>query len=66
MTKVFNSVNADLNTFVKECLSLGTKDKILQIGFGPGKLINEMPNISTEGIGEGVNFSNYDAKERKC
>ncbi len=57
MTKIFNSGNADLNTFVKECLSLETKDKILEIGFGPGKLINEMANISTEGVIEGVDFS---------
>jgi len=57
MTKIFNSGNADLNTFVKECLVLESKDKVLEIGFGPGKLINEMADITTEGTVEGVDFS---------
>ncbi len=57
MTKIFNSGNADLNTFVKECLALESRDKVLELGFGPGKLINEMANITTEGTVEGIDFS---------
>ena len=54
MTKIFNSGNADLNSFVKEILSLQRNDSVLEIGFGPGKLINEMANLTTEGVVEGV------------
>ena len=57
MTKIFNSGNSDLNTFVKECLALESKDIVLEIGFGPGKLINEMATITTDGSVEGVDFS---------
>ena len=57
MTKMFNKVNADLNSFVKETLSLKVSDSILEIGFGPGKLINEMARTTTEGIIEGIDFS---------
>ncbi|MBF0274429.1 MAG: class I SAM-dependent methyltransferase [Nitrospinae bacterium] len=57
MTKIFNSGNAALNAFVKECLALESRDCVLEIGFGPGKLINEMANITTEGTVEGVDFS---------
>ena len=32
-------------------------DKILEIGFGSGKLIHEMAGIITEGIIEGIDFS---------
>ncbi len=46
-----------MNAFVKECLTLESRDKVLEIGFGPGKLINEMANITTEGTVEGVDFS---------
>lgn len=57
MTKIFNSGNADLNAFVKECLALESEDRVLEIGFGPGELINEMANITTEGAIEGIDFS---------
>lgn len=57
MTEIFNNVNADLNSFIKEILDLHKTDKILEIGFGSGKLINEMANIATEGVVEGIDFS---------
>jgi SAM-dependent methyltransferase len=57
MTKIFNNGNADLNSFVKEVLDLQREDRVLEVGFGPGKLINEMANITTEGVVEGVDFS---------
>jgi len=57
MTKLFNRGNTDLNSFVKEMLDLKKDDRILEIGFGPGKLINEMAEITTEGVVEGIDFS---------
>jgi len=57
MTKIFNNGNADLNTFVKETLELQRQDRVLEVGFGPGKLINEMANFTTEGVVEGIDFS---------
>jgi 16S rRNA A1518/A1519 N6-dimethyltransferase RsmA/KsgA/DIM1 with predicted DNA glycosylase/AP lyase activity len=42
MTKIFNKGNADLNSFVKEMLDLKKNDRVLEIGFGPGKLLNEI------------------------
>jgi ubiquinone/menaquinone biosynthesis C-methylase UbiE len=57
MTRIFNKGNADLNSFVKEMLDIKKTDRILEIGFGSGKLINEMAEINTEGVVEGVDFS---------
>ena len=57
MTSIFNSVNADLNSLVKEILNPKINDKILEIRFGSGKLIHEMAGIITEGIIEGIDFS---------
>lgn len=57
MTKIFNSSNADLNSYVKEMLDLKRSDKVLEIGFGPGKLINQMAEITTDGVVEGIDFS---------
>ena len=41
MTKIFNSGNADLNSFVKEILDLQKEDRVLEVGFGTGKLIDK-------------------------
>ncbi len=57
MTKIFNDVNADLNSFVKELLDLEREDRVLEIGFGPGKLINEIADITTDGVVQGIDFS---------
>jgi len=57
MTKIFNKGNADLNSFVKEVLDLQKSNAVLEIGFGPGKLINEMADVITGGIVEGIDFS---------
>ena len=57
MTKIFNNVNADLNTFVKELLNLQREDNVLEVGFGPGKLINEMAGITVKGVVEGIDYS---------
>jgi len=57
MTKIFNEGNADLNSFVKECLHLRSDDKVFEIGFGPGKLIKEIAAITADGHVEGIDFS---------
>jgi len=57
MTKIFDSGNADLNSFVKDTLDIQREDRILEIGFGTGKLIKEMADITTEGVVEGIDFS---------
>lgn len=57
MTKIFNSGNADLNSFSMEKLKLKSGDRVLEIGFGSGKLINEMAAITTEGVVEGIDLS---------
>jgi len=46
MTKIFNKGNADLNAFVKENLDLQTEDRVLEIGFGTGKLIRDEKQMS--------------------
>ena len=50
MTKMLNNGNADLNLFVKDILDPQREDRILEIRFGPGELINEIANITTEGV----------------
>ena len=57
MARIFNNANADLNALVKETLEIKNTDRLLEIGFGPGKLINEMAEITTEGVVEGIDFS---------
>lgn len=57
MARIFNNANADLNNLVKETLEIKNTDRLLEIGFGPGKLINEMAEITTEGVVEGIDFS---------
>ena len=56
MTKIFNEGNADLNSFVMDMLELQSSDRVLEIGFGTGKLINQMAAITTGGVVEGIDF----------
>ena len=57
MTGVFNIVNANLNSLVKQIMAPKRNDKILEIGFGSGKLIHEMAKTTTEGTVEGIDLS---------
>lgn len=57
MTRFFNMGNADLNIFVKELLEVRKDDTLLEIGFGPGTLIKEISQITTEGTVHGIDFS---------
>ena len=63
MAKIFNNVNADLNSLIKEILDLQIDDRVLEVGFGPGKLINEMADITIEGFIEGIDFSQVMLKQ---
>ena len=57
MSNIFNIINNDLNLLVKEILNPEASNRILEIGFGSGMLIHEMAGIITDGIIEGIDFS---------
>jgi ubiquinone/menaquinone biosynthesis C-methylase UbiE len=57
MSKIFDKGNANLNQFVFELMTIQKNDHILEIGFGTGKLINEMAKQIDTGFIEGVDFS---------
>ncbi|MBI9087317.1 MAG: class I SAM-dependent methyltransferase [Desulfobacterales bacterium] len=57
MSRIFDQGNAVLNGFVKELLALEQSDHVLEIGFGTGKLISEMAELTGEGLIEGIDFS---------
>ena len=57
MSKIFDLGNAVLNDLVRELLTLQEDDHVLEIGFGTGKLINEMPRQAHRGLIEGIDFS---------
>jgi ubiquinone/menaquinone biosynthesis C-methylase UbiE len=63
MKKIFNNLNADLDSFVKEVLDLQKEDRVLEVGFGSGKLIDKMAEITTEGVVEGIDFSQVMLKQ---
>ncbi len=63
MSRIFNRGNADINSYVKEILDLQRNDRVLEIGFGPGKLISQMAEITTEGVVEGIDFSKVMLKQ---
>jgi SAM-dependent methyltransferase len=57
MSRVFDLGNAVLNDLVRELLTLQEDDHVLEIGFGTGKLINEMARQAHRGLIEGIDFS---------
>jgi len=57
MSIVFDQGNAFLNDFVDELMSIQTDDRIIEIGFGTGKLIYKMAQQIDKGHIEGVDFS---------
>jgi ubiquinone/menaquinone biosynthesis C-methylase UbiE len=57
MSIVFDRGNAFLNDFVNELMSVQIDDRIIEIGFGTGKLIYRMAQQIEKGIIEGVDFS---------
>ncbi|MCZ6800552.1 MAG: class I SAM-dependent methyltransferase [Nitrospirae bacterium] len=57
MSRIFNKGNADLNNFIKDLLDLQEHDRVLEIGSGPGTLLNQMAQLTTKGLVEGIDFS---------
>src|SRR5210317_1629604 len=58
MSIIFDQGNAFLNGFVNELMSVQIDDRIIEIGFGTGKLIYKMAQKIDTGLIEGVDFSN--------
>ena len=57
MSIVFDQGNAFLNDFVNELMSVHIDDRIIEIGFGTGKLIYKMAQQIDKGVVEGIDFS---------
>ncbi|ABC33503.1 SAM-dependent methyltransferase [Hahella chejuensis KCTC 2396] len=54
---VMNNANHELNQFMKQAMCIGPSDRVLEIGFGSGKLIHEMAHITTNGGVAGIDTS---------
>ena len=63
MTRIFLQGNADLNHFVKEMLDLNKTDSVLEVGFGPGKLVYDIARELSDGRVDGVDFSSAMLKQ---
>ncbi len=63
MGSFFNKMNKDLNSFVLETLELHPTHHVLEVGFGPGELINRLASITTQGHIEGIDFSSAMLRE---
>jgi ubiquinone/menaquinone biosynthesis C-methylase UbiE len=57
MSLIFSKGNAALNQFTYELMSVQKDDKVLEIGFGTGTLINKIAQQIDKGIIEGIDFS---------
>lgn len=57
MSAIFNIGNAKLNDFVNETMAVQENDRVFEIGFGTGKLIDKMARQFEQGHIEGVDFS---------
>lgn len=57
MSRIFDYGNISINDFMRELLSLQETDRVLEIGFGTGKLIAEMAGVVKKGRIEGIDFS---------
>lgn len=57
MSLIFSKGNAALNKITYELMSVQKDDKILEIGFGTGNLINIMAKHINKGMIEGLDFS---------
>jgi ubiquinone/menaquinone biosynthesis C-methylase UbiE len=57
MSRIFDLGNAVLNDLVGELLALQEDDHVLEIGFGTGRLINEMARQARRGLIEGIDLS---------
>ena len=57
MSIVFDRGNAFLNDYVNELMAVKNDDRIIEIGFGTGKLIYKMAQQIDKGLVEGIDFS---------
>lgn len=57
MSGIFDRGNAPLHGFMKELLSVRDRDRVLEIGFGTGKLIADITQLVTTGVIEGIDVS---------
>ena len=57
MSMVFDRGNAFLNDFVNDLMSVQNDDRIIEIGFGTGKLVYRMAQQIENGLIEGIDFS---------
>jgi len=57
MSRIFDKGNLELNSFVKETLTIKKSDHILEIGCGTGSLLKIIANELENGIVEGIDFS---------
>ena len=57
MSVIFNKGNKTLNTFVYELLSVEKNDRIFEIGFGTGRLMNKIAGKIEDGCIQGTDFS---------
>lgn len=57
MSRIFDWGNAILNDLMMEQITLQEDDHVLEIGFGTGKLINEMARQAHRGWVEGIDIS---------
>ncbi|WP_022666152.1 class I SAM-dependent methyltransferase [Desulfospira joergensenii] len=56
-SQIFEKGNAELNDLMFEALGRCDDERILEIGFGPGKLIQEIADRSDPAMIEGIDFS---------
>lgn len=63
ITPLLKLGNIALNNFVRETLTIQNGDRILELGFGPGKLIHAIAKESMAAHVEGVDFSEIMFKE---
>jgi len=57
MTYLFNTGNTRINALVKATLSLEKTDFVLEVGFGPGKLIHDIADDVSQGHVHGIDTS---------
>ena len=57
MSRMFNKGNAHLNAFILKHMAPKPTEQLLEIGFGPGKLLYDVANLVSEGHVHGIDFS---------
>jgi ubiquinone/menaquinone biosynthesis C-methylase UbiE len=55
--RIFDKGNAELNDFIFDSLCIEKNDRLLEIGFGTGTLMNKIASYLADGLIEGIDFS---------